>query len=139
MRVADCMSSPAVTVEPDATLAEAADAMLEHRIGSVIVVDLGIVGILTRTDILQALRDNGGQLESIAVEAAMTPQPVAISPDALIDAAVERMLEHEVKTLPVLDGIDLEGVITVTDIAHQQPDRVREIRRTLDQRERWES
>jgi CBS domain-containing protein len=53
-RVRDLMSSPVITVTPGTTLEEAAALMLEHRIGSLVVVgtpgSLEPVGILTETD-----------------------------------------------------------------------------------------
>lgn len=54
--VDEVMASPVVTVDPDATMSEAANVMFEHRIGALPVVeDERIAGILTNSDILQGL------------------------------------------------------------------------------------
>jgi CBS domain-containing protein len=54
--VDEVMVKPVVTVDPDATMAEAANLMFEHRIGALPVVDgTRIVGILTNSDMLQGL------------------------------------------------------------------------------------
>ena len=54
--VEEAMSSEPFVVEPDAALAEVAEAMASHRHGSALVVDNGIVvGIFTTTDALRAL------------------------------------------------------------------------------------
>jgi CBS domain-containing protein len=54
--VARVMSEPVVTVAPDTPLVEAVRAMLEHKIGAVVVLDSGRpVGIVTRSDALEAL------------------------------------------------------------------------------------
>lgn len=49
VRVTEIMSSPAITIQPDATLADAARLMLDHKIGCLPVVDADgmVVGILT--------------------------------------------------------------------------------------------
>jgi CBS domain-containing protein len=54
--VAAVMSEPPIAVDPETPLTEAVRTLLEHRIGSVIVLDGGRpVGILTRSDALEAL------------------------------------------------------------------------------------
>ena len=49
VRVREIMSTPAITIQPDATLADAARLMLDHKIGCLPVVDADgrVVGILT--------------------------------------------------------------------------------------------
>jgi CBS domain-containing protein len=54
--VEEIMVSNVVTIDPDATIAEASNLMFEHRIGALPVVENGrVVGILTNSDILQGL------------------------------------------------------------------------------------
>jgi acetoin utilization protein AcuB len=54
--VRDIMSSPVTTVDADAELAEAAQTMLEDKVGSIVVVeDERPVGILTETDLLRCI------------------------------------------------------------------------------------
>jgi CBS domain-containing protein len=54
--VATVMSEPPIVVDPETPLTAAARAMLEHKIGAVVVLDGGRpVGILTRADALEAL------------------------------------------------------------------------------------
>ena len=58
--VKETMISPVVTIQPDATVAEAAGLMLEHKIGALVVVDESgkLAGIVTETDFVQlATRD----------------------------------------------------------------------------------
>jgi acetoin utilization protein AcuB len=56
VRVDEVMVHPVVTIDPDATMSEAASLMFEHRIGALPVVEADrVVGILTSSDILQGL------------------------------------------------------------------------------------
>jgi predicted transcriptional regulator len=68
------MSSPVVSVEPEAELEEAARRMLEDKLGSLPVVDRGrIVGIITETDLLR--RIVGADAGSAEVEAIVVSYP----------------------------------------------------------------
>lgn len=137
MEVADVMSAPVVTVDPEAPLDVAVASMLEDAIGSVVVVDLAPVGILTRTDILRAIYDESAPLDTLEVADAMTADPVTVQPSASLDVAIKTMEEHHIKRLPVIDGLDLVGMITTTDIARHLPERVQEVRATIGQKDRW--
>jgi CBS domain-containing membrane protein len=57
-KVADVMTRHVVTTQPDAPAAEAANMMLDHKIGSVLVVDEGdtLIGMVTQTDYLEVAR-----------------------------------------------------------------------------------
>ena len=62
VEVSEVMHSPVVTTAPGEPLAEAAQQMVDHRIGGLPVLDANgqIVGILTETDLLRALIDQLG-------------------------------------------------------------------------------
>lgn len=137
MQVADAMSTPAVTVSPERTLYEAIEVMLENRVGSAIVAETGIVGIITRSDILRAAYVAGEALDDIAVTRGMSGDVVTTTPSASIRTALALMDEHDIKKLPVVEDLELVGVITATDIARHQPERVQEIRETSDRRDVW--
>ena len=56
VRVDEIMTSPVLTIDADATIAEAANLMFERRIGAVPVLDGGqLVGIMSSSDVLQGL------------------------------------------------------------------------------------
>ncbi|WP_049922634.1 CBS domain-containing protein [Halopiger djelfimassiliensis] len=137
MQITQIMSSPAVTAPPRETLHEIVGTMLRHRIGSVVVVDPGVVGILTRSDVLRTQYRAETPLPELTARDAMTDDVVTIQPSTSIDAALETMAHHTVKKLPVIDGIDLAGIVTMTDIARSQPERVSEIRSRLERKDEW--
>ncbi|SDQ28270.1 CBS domain-containing protein [Natronobacterium texcoconense] len=132
MLLRQIMSTPAVTIAPSATLREAVETMLEERIGSIVVVDPGMVGIVTRSDILRTQHRTGARLEDLRVQDAMTSEEIVrISPTSDVIEALEKMMEHDVKKLPVFEGIELVGVVTMSDVARCLPERVDEVRQTL--------
>jgi acetoin utilization protein AcuB len=63
--VAEIMSKPAIIIDPDDTVEEAARRLLKHRIGGLPVVRDGqLVGIITETDVLEAFLDVMGITET---------------------------------------------------------------------------
>lgn len=113
-RVRAVMSAPVRLVDPSCTLREAADVLVSAGIGSV-VIDDDRPGILTKTDLVTALRDSYDP-GATPVTAVMTPDPVTVDADAPIQAAVDAMDHHGVKRLPVTAGGQVVGIVTTTDL-----------------------
>jgi len=137
MQVDSIMTSPPVTVAPDATLKTAIGSMLQHRVGSVLVVDPGLAGILTRSDVLRIAYHRGGSLSEIPASAGMTEDVVTTEPATSVGMALKKMQANDIKKLPVVDDLELVGIVTMTDIARQQPERAREISETIDRKDDW--
>jgi CBS domain-containing protein len=121
MQVRQIMSSPVVTVDAGATLHDAVREMLERGVGSVVVVDSGPVGIVTRTDALRETYRSDGSLSAHPVARAMSRDLATTTRKASVRSAVEEMKRRGVKRLPVRDGVELVGIVTVTDVAEHQP------------------
>ena len=137
MQVADVMVKSVETVPPETTVKAAVERMLDRRIGSILVVDEGPIGIITRSDVLRELLDRDGSLTKMTVSEIMTEDPVTIAPGASVETALRTMDEHDIKKLPVIAGLELVGIVTMTDLARHLPDRVNELRSTFRRREDW--
>lgn len=139
MRVEDAMTTPVVTVDRDTTAREAIEAMLRHRVGSVVVEFEGnVVGILTRSDALRAAYHAGDRLRDIPVTKAMTGDPLTTKPARTLRSTLRTMERHDIKKLPVTEGFETIGMITMTDIAEQLPEEVRESLNNLTRQDEWE-
>ena len=130
MQAHDLMSTDLVTVGRDAPLSAAVERMLEARAGSAVVLspDGAPVGIVTNSDVLRATLDTGRPLSEIVVEDVMSAPIESIEPTADVNRVLDRMAEHGIKKLPVIEGLDLVGVVTTTDVARQLPEYVAAIR-----------
>jgi CBS domain-containing protein len=137
MRVQEVMSTPVVTVPPDATLQQAIGAMLNDRVGSAVVVEHGPVGIITRSDILRATYHEETALSKLTVRAGMSDDLVTTTPETTVTKALRTMQSHNVKKLPVLSEMGLVGIVTMTDIARHQPERVRTARKEIERKDEW--
>ena len=105
------MSSPVQTVTRTTPIQEAADLMLSHGIGSVVVVDeVGhLDGILTATDFVTLAAD-GQPAEETEVSEYMTTDVVTATANDLITDVAETMLDRGFHHVPVVD--DTEGVLS---------------------------
>ncbi|MFW5654922.1 MAG: CBS domain-containing protein [Roseicyclus sp.] len=119
MKVADVMSSPAITVSPDTPIRQAAAIMRDRDVGVLpVLAGARVVGIVTDRDLVVlvlALRDDAG---TQPVRQAMSPDPVFCQNTQSVKEAVALMGEAQIDRLLVADGQErLVGVISVGDIA----------------------
>src|SRR5437660_8322674 len=102
--VRDVMSGTLVSVEPTATVAEAATVMGGRHVGSTLVMESGsLAGIFTERDILRALSQDF-DAPSHPVADWMTRNPVTISPGTPVEDALDLMLSKGFRHLPVEEG-----------------------------------
>ncbi len=125
-RVRDCMTCDPASVGPNDSLQRVVELLRRRDIRSVPVLEDGrLIGIVTDRDVRQVapayplFREEDEirrYTERLTVTAAMTADPMTIAPDApLVDAA--KVLEtYRISALPVVDGTELVGMLTVTDL-----------------------
>ena len=138
MQVRDIMSTDVVTVGADATVAAAVDRLLDHSVGSVIVVDDGTpTGIVTESDALRVARETGKALSDIGVSEVGHAPVVTTDPSRSVASVARRMTDEGVKKVPVMDGVDLVGIVTMTDIVWRLPELRQETSDISTLREEW--
>lgn len=111
MKVKDIMKQAHI-VDKDISFGEAAKVMSSLNIGSLIIVaDKKMIGIVTASDILNCFGKEGN------IFSIMKQKIVTIESNENIDAALELMKKNKVRHLPVVDGDNLVGIVTMTNIA----------------------
>jgi CBS domain-containing protein len=139
MRARNLLTPDLVTVDTDASVADAARAMLAADVGSVLVTDGDTpAGIVTTTDAVRAGLAAGAPLADVPVASAMSAPVRSVGPDVSVDRLAEAFERHGVKRLLVRDGLTVHGIVSVTDLAHAQGDIHREVVRSMDRRREWE-
>jgi CBS domain-containing protein len=111
---------PVQTVTSDTTITEAAQVLREKSIGSLVVGDDIIEGIITETDVVGAVSEQL-DLDATPVEEIMTDPVVTVRPHEPVYVAGERMGHNAVKKLPVTKNGEPVGIVTTTDLAHFFP------------------
>ena len=118
MKIKELMVKNIVTVLPNASVHEAVKHMNKNRIGCLLVVDRGkIMGILTERDILERVVEKGKNPKETETSDIMTKHVIFGNPNMELPDATRLMFEKKVKKLPLVDGGQLIGLITLTDIA----------------------
>ena len=106
-----------VTISPDASLVEARQLIHEKGTRHLVVVDenRNVVGIVTERDLREAAPPDSTR--KINVSVFMTPKEslIWITPDTMIEEAVQLLHDHEIRCLPVLEEGRLYGIFTETD------------------------
>jgi CBS domain-containing protein len=117
LTVRDLMTTRVVATRPDDSVADAAAAMVRQKVGSALIMQGRILaGILTERDVLRAAA-SGSDLTHSPVSAWMTKDPEQASPDTTAEDAVQLMLLHGFRHLPVLEGSEVRGVVSLRDLA----------------------
>jgi CBS domain-containing protein len=128
MHVRDVLSGKSSlvhTCSPDDTLADAADLLVGHNIGSLLVMqEDDMVGIITERDILRACAATRGPLEFLKVAERMTRCPVAVSPHDELTDVMCIMTERRIRHLPVVEAGRLVGIISIGDTVKAQHDEL---------------
>lgn len=116
MQIGGVMRVQLVTATPEQTAAEAIRAMLDAGVGSVVVVDGSTpVGMFTERDVLK-LAGAGVSFGSVVIRDVMTPSPLTITAEDGILAAAQLMGERKVRHLPVVEGGNLVGIVSIRDV-----------------------
>ena len=102
--VAEVMNTSVLTVEPSASIGEAAEKMIEAGVGAVVVTEdmARIVGIVTERDLMRAVAQRARAAEA-RVRQWMTESVVTIEPDTEIKDAAKMMFEKNFRHLPVVN------------------------------------
>jgi CBS domain-containing protein len=121
--VRDVMTTGLITVEPSATVAEAATVMGEHHVGSALVLEGGaLIGIFTERDIVRALSQDFDAARH-SIEHYMTRKPKTIHPEASIEEALDIMLKGGFRHLPVVEDEQPLGMLSMRDISRATAER----------------
>ena len=107
-----------ITIDPAATAARVVEALIEHGIGSVLVVDRSgqLLGIVSERDIVHCLAANGARTLEMTAGQLMTPVLQVAHPDTTVTQAMAMMTTGRVRHLPVLDQDRLVGLISIGDV-----------------------
>jgi CBS domain-containing protein len=117
MQVRDGMSSVVLTVGPSHSLSAAARLMTERNVGAAVVLDPDGAGpgIITERDILRSVAA-GEDPGTEPVGKHLTEELISAAPDWSLEQAAEAMLEGGFRHLLVVNGGDLEGILSMRDI-----------------------
>ncbi len=111
-------NSVVVTVSPTTTLAEAAQTMVDHQIGALVVTDDAerLLGIISERDLTKAIADNTARVAEQRVKDIMTYPVVTCAPDESVIEAIYMMNSKHIRHIVILDRDRLAGMISIRDV-----------------------
>ena len=117
LTVDSVMNTPAIALDHERPVAEAAQLMAEYEIGDVFVTADGrLSGILTDRDLaLRVIAE--GRASDTEVREVCTPNPQYLRTGDSLEDAMKMMREANVRRLPVVDEDAVVGALSLGDIA----------------------
>ena len=115
----DVMTGGVECVGENETVLDAAKKLSQLDVGSMPICgeDDRLKGMLTDRDIVVKVLAEGQDPSSVTAGDLGEGKPVTIGADDSVDEALSTMAQHKVRRLPVIDGHDLVGVVTIADLA----------------------
>jgi CBS domain-containing protein len=125
-----------VFAEINQTVLEIAKLMVQHNIGAVPVLsDRQLVGIFSERDLMSRVVADGKDAARTKISEVMTEDPLTIAPNDNLDTCMTLMKRHGFRHLPVCNGREVKGVISLRDIMlhnlDEKDDEVRMMRAYL--------
>jgi len=110
--------SDIVKISASSKIADAANTMTSNKIGALLVEDGagGIAGILSERDIVRGMGPHGADLHDVEVAELMTKDLIRCSSQDSVNEAMAMMTDRRIRHLPVFDGDELVGFISIGDL-----------------------
>ncbi|MCZ6724557.1 MAG: CBS domain-containing protein [Gammaproteobacteria bacterium] len=105
-------------IKSTASIADAAIALTDKKIGALLVEDDSgkIAGIISERDIVGGMGPHGADLHDVPVSELMTTKLIKCGPNDTVLEAMALMTDRRIRHLPIFDGDDLVGVISIGDL-----------------------
>jgi CBS domain-containing protein len=109
------------TVTSGSTIAEAVTLLNTQRIGAVVVTDNGkVAGILSERDVVRHLGSDWTALAQRPVSDVMTKNVISASRFATVADVMERMTQHRIRHLPIVENGELVGIVSIGDVVKRK-------------------
>ena len=107
------------TIPAEATVFEAIQLMAGRNIGALVVVFHGkIEGIFTERDYTRKIALHGKSSKDTLVSEVLSPELLTVAPDSTVEECMRLMTENRVRHLPVLQGDQLAGLVSIGDLVN---------------------
>ncbi len=116
MKLGSLVGGSATVIGREATVAEAAEALITDGVGSLAVVEgRSLVGIITERDVVRAVSE-GADPEEESVADWMSDAPDTFGPEVEVREAAAWLLEMGYRHMPVMQEGELLGIVSIRDI-----------------------
>jgi CBS domain-containing protein len=125
MLVGDILHSDVKTASIEQSFADVAKMMRAHGISSVVVLEgKKLAGIVTERDIVNLVAAGGDPHTTTVAQGMTRSDLVTVSPKAELTEAAEAMVSRNIRHLPVVEGDDVVGIISIRDMTRWAADEL---------------
>ena len=117
--------SEVATVRAGSQVRDAVALLAEKRIGAVPVLDQsGICGIFSERDLVRCVADHGSGVLDWPVDRVMSAPVETVDPQTPILAALGTMTQRRMRHLPVVEGGQIRGIVSIGDLVKHRIERI---------------
>jgi CBS domain-containing protein len=99
--------------------------LADKRIGALPVIEgREVVGVISERDVVYCLKSDGPDALQWAVSRVMTSPAITVTVDVPVLGALSQMSRRRIRHLPVVEGDDLIGIVSIGDLVQYRIDRV---------------
>jgi CBS domain-containing protein len=107
------------SVAPEATVFEALKLLSEKDVGALMVISEGkLAGVFSERDYARKVALRGKSSRDLRVAEIMTSSVITVTPAHSIEECMRLCTQHHIRHLPVLDGEQLVGVVSIGDLVN---------------------
>lgn len=108
------------SIAPEASVFEALETMAKHNIGALLVMSEGsMVGIVSERDCIRKVELRGKSSKETRVREIMTSDVITVDCSQPLEECMSLMIERNIRHLPVYDGSELVGLLSVRDVLRE--------------------
>jgi CBS domain-containing protein len=113
------------TISAEASVHDAVRRLGEKRIGALPVLEGGrIAGIMSERDVIYCLRDHGPDVLDWPVSRVMSSPAITADSQTDVLAALALMTQRRIRHLPVVDGGEIRGIVSIGDLVKHRMERI---------------
>jgi CBS domain-containing protein len=108
------------SIAPEASIFEALELMAKHNIGALLVVSEDrMVGIVSERDCIRKVELQGRNVNATPVSEIMTRDVITVECSQPLEECMSLMIDRNIRHLPVYDGGELVGLLSVRDVLRE--------------------
>jgi len=113
-----------IRIHPTDSVATAVHKLAQHRIGALVVEDKWMkpIGIFSERDFINATAQDGAEVLGYEVRQLMTSPVMSCRSSGRVDAALAAMTLARFRHLPVIDNVELKGIVSIGDLVKHRLD-----------------